>query len=170
MGRTSLRRAAHGVAPPLILAYVWYVNSDSYAYIVVMHHTLLDMRTGIWAILLYLRLIVAHGVFAATAAVYLALLYGRTADKVNKDTGKLPSGIPGFLSRLIRPVSFAAPQSVPLEDFNNTFHECTEHGAPLRCWRDRCNGHYIVPRMRHCGTCGVCRYMLDHHCIWVRIF
>lgn len=41
-------------------------------------------------------------------------------------------------------------------------------GKPVQCWRDRCKGHWRTPRMHHCGACGQCRLLLDHHCVWVR--
>lgn len=68
------------------------------------------------------------------------------------------------------------PRAEPpnMKELRSLIYECDNQGNPLRCWRDHCKGHWKAPRyvsfqhrMRHCGSCGECRFFLDHHCIWV---
>ncbi|GAA5981181.1 hypothetical protein JCM10908_004010 [Rhodotorula pacifica] len=44
---------------------------------------------------------------------------------------------------------------------------CDEAGAPLRCYRDRCDGAWQTIRTRHCRDCGTCRPLFDHHCAFM---
>ena len=38
------------------------------------------------------------------------------------------------------------PESPDLDELSEILYECDENGAPLRCWRDQCRGHWKSPR------------------------
>lgn len=120
-----------------------------------------------WHSLQLVWLVCIHLLFVAVAAIYLALLRGYTVRSTDDGTQSLPTDVYSFVRALVRPVPLMTPNSIPADKLPQLIHECNQDGTPLQCWRDNCRGHYLLPRMRHCGTCGECRFMLDHHCVWV---
>lgn len=115
-------------------------------------------------------LIFVHIVFFYCILLHLRITFAGT-ERVDpqalvKHWKPARSSIARLVSILPTTILSSSPKSFDLRITRSIIHEVDATGQPFRCWRDKCNGHWKAPRMRHCGICGECRFFFDHHCLW----
>ncbi|KAN0063051.1 hypothetical protein ACQY0O_004214 [Thecaphora frezii] len=151
-----VNRVLGRIVPLIILVYLGY----AYDLVVVRYaygHVYRILGRPIAAIV---PLVPAHIGFVVAVRAYLQVFLAYSSPSSDGGDGR-----PGWLARRLG-AKFEAYDAAGLHADRDGIRACGPNGAPLRCWRDRCNGRIRAARTRHCGDCGTCRVGFDHHCAW----